>query len=78
VIQNSGGKSAMDKTVKKYSLGDPAQELDDKEFWKNQSYEYKILVLESLRGVWSKLNPEWRENGNIKGFRRVLRIVKQA
>jgi hypothetical protein len=68
----------MKKTVRKYSLKDPQQELDDKEFWRHQSYEYKILVVESLRRAWSKLNPERREHGNIKGFRRILRVVKQA
>mgnify|MGYP001229588784 CR=1 FL=1 len=71
-------KDRMKKTVKKYSLKDPQQELDDKEFWTHQSYEYKILVVEGLRRAWTKLNPKGRKNGNIKGFRRILRVVKQA
>jgi hypothetical protein len=68
----------MEKTVRKYSLKDPRQGLDDKEFWAHQSYEYKILVVESLRDAWSKMNPKWRVHGNVKGFRRILRVVKQA
>jgi len=68
----------MEKTIQKYALKDPSQELDEKDFWKNQNYEYKILVLESLRRVWSKMNPEWSGHGDLKGLRRVLRITKQA
>ena len=66
------------KTVRKHSLKDSQQELDDKEVWRHQSHEYKILVLESLKLAWYKMSPEWREHGNIKGFRRILRFVKQA
>jgi len=68
----------MEKSVRKYSLNDPAQELDDKEFWKNQSYEYKVEVLESLRHIWAKMNPDWRTHGDLKGFRRVFAVVKRA
>jgi len=66
------------KTVKKYLVNDPAQEEEDKEFWAQQSYEYKILVLESLRRTWQKMNPNRNEDGDLQGFRRVLRIAKQA
>jgi hypothetical protein len=68
----------MEKTVRKYALRDSTQELDEKEFWKNQTYEYKIHVLESLRRMWFKMNPNWQENGDLKGLRRVFRIVKRA
>ncbi len=68
----------MGKFVRKYALNDPAQELDDKEFWKNQTYEYKIEVLENLRRIWAKMNPERQGHGDLKGFRRVFRITKRA
>jgi len=68
----------MEKFVRKYLLKDPAQELEDREFWKNQSYEYKVEVLESLRHIWIKMNPEWQEHGDLKGFRRVSAIIKRA
>jgi hypothetical protein len=68
----------MEKFVRKYSLNDPAQELDDKEFWKNQSYEYKVEMLERLRLIWAKMNPEWQEHGDLQGFRRVFAVTKRA
>lgn len=65
----------IEKSVKKYKLNDPQQEIDDQEFWDAQTIEYKISVLEMLR---CETYPELRgENGIIKGFPRVYRIVKQ-
>jgi hypothetical protein len=67
----------MQKFARKYALGDPKQELDDKEFWEKQARDYKIEVLEVLREIWGKMNTEGQSNGDLKGFRRVLRITKR-
>ena len=70
----------MDKIIKKYNLADPQQGQDDKQFWKEQSIERKIEVLESLREDAIKLGiyPEQPENGSKQRLRRVFRIVKQT
>lgn len=66
------------KIVRKYKLQDTAQDSKDKEFWVKQSYEEKLKVLERLRTIWQKMNPNKTSNGDPKRFRRVFRIVKQA
>jgi len=38
----------MDKVIKKYSLKDNQQELDDKRYWQSQSIEFKLEILESV------------------------------
>jgi hypothetical protein len=67
----------MEKMVKKYNLKDNQQELDDREYWKNQSIEKKIEVLESLREDAVKLGlyPDYDESK--PRLRRVIRVVKQ-
>jgi hypothetical protein len=67
----------MEKSVKKYNLKDNQQELDDRDYWKNQSVEKKIEVLESLRQDAVKLGlyPDYDESK--QRLRRVIRIIKQ-
>ena len=66
------------KTVRKYALKDPAQDRDDLEFWKKQSYEEKISVVETLRQIWMKMNLKQSNNADFKRLRRVFRITKQV
>ena len=70
----------MDKIIKKYNLADRQQDQDDKQFWKDQSIERKIEVLELLREDAIKLGiyPEQAEDGSKQRLRRVFRIVKQT
>lgn len=73
------GITNMNKEIfTKYRIDDPAQDKDDHEFWKAQSHEYKINVLEVLRKMWQKLNPVKGNNGDFERLRRVFRITKQA
>ena len=60
----------MDKVVKKYNLKDNQQEIDDRRFWQQQSIEYKIEVLESLREDAIKLGlyPDQDENQHFEEF----------
>lgn len=67
----------MDKIVKKYNLNDNQQEIDDRRFWKQQSIEYKIEVLESLREDAIKLGLYPDQNEGKQRFRRVLRVAQQ-
>lgn len=39
----------MEKVIKKNKLNDNSQEIDDRLYWQNQSIEFKIEILESLR-----------------------------
>ena len=54
------------KTVRKYALKDSAQDRDDLEFWKKQSYEEKISVVETLRQIWMKMNLKQSNNADFK------------
>jgi hypothetical protein len=66
----------MKSEVKIYNLKDPKQYEDEKSFWDSQSIEYKLNVLESIRESWIKLNDNGKSDENLKGLRRVVRIVK--
>lgn len=68
----------MEPYVKKYSLKDSSLELQEKEEWQRQSYEYKIGVLELLRRLWAKIDSGQERHGSLEGFRRVFRITKQS
>ena len=67
----------MDKVVKKYNLKDNQQEIDDRRFWQQQSIEYKIEVLESLREDAIKLGLYPDHDENQQRLRRVFRVIKQ-
>lgn len=68
----------MKPQVKKYSLKDPRQDLDEKEIWKNETMENKIHVLEILRKMWIKMNSQQEDHGGFQGLRRVFHITKQT
>lgn len=67
----------MDKTIKKYNLKDNQQELDDKRFWQQQTVEYKLDILESLRedAIQLGIYPDHHESK--QRLRRVLRVIKR-
>jgi hypothetical protein len=67
----------MGKMIKKYNLKDNQQEMDDREYWKNQSIEKKIEVLESLRDDAVKLGLYPDYNESKPRLRRVIRVIKQ-
>ncbi len=67
----------MDKVIKKYSLKDNQQELDDKRYWQSQSIEFKLEILESLRQDAIKLGLYPDSYESQQRLRRVLRIIKQ-
>ena len=67
----------MDKVVKKYNLKDDQQKIDDRRFWQQQSIEYKIEVLESLREDAIKLGLYPDHHENKERFRRVFRVIKK-
>jgi hypothetical protein len=57
------------REMKIYNLKDPQQYEDEKKFWRSQTFEYKISVLENLRKAWVKFSAEnildsSGENGN--------------
>lgn len=64
--------------LRQYSLQDPAQDRDSREFWGRQSIENKLMVLEQLRRIWLKFDPQRLKHGNLQRFRRVLRVVQRA
>lgn len=68
----------MEKMIKRYKLSDNQQVLDDRQFWKKQSIEFKIEILESLREDAIKLGLYPKHDENKQRLRRVLRIVKQT
>ena len=68
----------MEKVIKKYKLNDNSQELDDRIYWQNQSIEFKIEILESLREDAIKLGLYPDQDENQQRFRRVLRIIKKS
>ena len=67
----------MEKIIKKYNLTDHQQELDDRSYWKKQTPEHKIEVLESLREDAIKLGIYPNHHEDKQRLRRVIRIVKQ-
>ena len=67
----------MEKVIKKYKLNDNSQEIDDRLYWQNQSIEFKIEILESLREDAIKLGLYPDQDENQQRFRRVLRVIKQ-
>ncbi|MDZ7721171.1 MAG: hypothetical protein U5K72_20280 [Balneolaceae bacterium] len=67
----------MDKVLKKYHLNDNQQEIDDKQYWDNQSFEHKIEILESLRQDAIKLGLYPNHHEDKQRLRRIIRTVKQ-
>lgn len=67
----------MEKIIKKYYLRDNQQEIDDKEYWDNQSFKFKIEILESLRLDAIKLGLYPNHHEDKQRLRRVIRTVKQ-
>jgi len=67
----------MDRDVKVYSLSDSQQAIDEKRYWKRQSIEFKIGVLESLREDAIKLGLYPDSHEAKQRLRRVLRITEQ-
>ncbi len=67
----------MEKVVKKYKLKSREQEQDNLDFWQNQTIEFKLEILESLRMDAIKLGlyPDYKDGD--QRLQRVLRIVKQ-
>ena len=67
----------MEKVIKKYKLTDDAQAIDDKLYWQNQSIEFKIEILESLREDAIKLGLYPDQDENQQRLRSVFRVIKQ-
>lgn len=72
----------MKSDIKKYSLNSTEQDQQDMEFWNNQSFEYKLEVLETIRPSAQKLstkhnNPYHTYNGDQQRLRRILRVIEQ-
>ncbi len=67
----------MEKIVKKYNLTDKQQETDNRLFWQQQSVEYKIEVLESLREDAIKLGLYPDHDEGKQRLRRLLRVTQQ-
>lgn len=71
----------MEMPVKKYKLGDGRQEQEDLYYWREQTIEHKIKVLESIRRDAIKLGlfpGQKDQNGDKQRLRRVIRIIKQT
>jgi len=68
----------VEKVIKKYKLNDNSQEIDDRLYWQNQSIEFKIEILESLREDAIKLGLYPEQDENQQRFRRVLRVIKKS
>ena len=67
----------MDKNrIRVYDLHDPSQYADDKAYWKTQSAEAKLAVLEHLRESVHKLGIRPPKDGDIPRLRRVLRVTE--
>jgi len=58
-----------------YSKDDPQQYVDDREFWKSQSTEYKLEALETIRAQWLKMSDQNAEH--LPRLRRVLTVIKR-
>lgn len=58
-----------------YSKDDPQQYVDEREFWDNQSYEYKLEALEIIRAQSFKIGSQDAEH--FPRLRRVLTIIKR-
>jgi hypothetical protein len=67
----------MQEMIKIYKLKDGEREKDEREFWKEQSIEFKISALETIRESYIKINSKNETDEYFKGLRRVLQIVKQ-
>jgi len=67
----------MQKVIKKYKLNDNSQEIDDRLYWQNQSIEFKIEILESLREDAIKLGLYPDQDENQQRLRSVFRVIKQ-
>lgn len=67
----------MEKVIKKYKLNDNSQEIDDRLYWQNQSIEFKIEILESLRSDAIKLGLYPDHDENQQRFRRIFQVIKQ-
>ena len=65
------------ETIKVYHLKDEAQYTDEHVFWAQQSYTYKLDVLERLRASWGKMENKAAYDDCFQGLRRVLRVVEQ-
>jgi len=60
----------MDKTVRKINLKD--SDRYDIMYWKTQTPEYKLAIVQELRETYYVFKNESR-----KGFQRIYRIIKQ-
>lgn len=67
----------METIIKKYHLRDHQQEIDDKNYWDNQSFEHKIEILESLRQDAIKLGLYPNHHEDKQRLRRIIRTIKQ-
>lgn len=65
------------KVVKKYRMDDPQQEIDDLNFWADQTDEFKIETMEILRQRWIKMQGDYDTNPAYQGLRGVLVITKR-
>ena len=54
----------MGKVIKKYKLKSREQEEDNMDFWQNQTIEFKLEILESLRMDAIKLGlyPDYKDS----------------
>lgn len=68
----------MKRVVKKYKLKENQQELDSITYWKHQTIEHKLEVLESLRADAIKMGLYPKDNETESGFRRVYKVTKQV
>ena len=62
--------------VKKIKLGDLSDGSEEKKYWSSKTVEEKIAAVEILRNHLQKLKGTKRQNGKLKGFRRVLQVTK--
>ena len=64
------------KEIRVYDLNDETQHADDLAYWRAQSAEMKLDVLERLRASARKLVNTDTEDGEVPRFRRLLRITE--
>lgn len=64
--------------VRRYRLGEIREEEDERQYWRGQSWEEKLLVLELLRRRWLRMTPLKGKHGDCERLQRVLRVTKQA
>jgi len=58
-----------------YSKDDPQQYKDNRQFWDEQTPEYKLMALETIRIQWLKFGKTNAKQ--LPRFRRVLRVIEQ-